>query len=103
VRLSAFISSDTRSDAFNRSQYSPLAYRSRTAARLRVAWAAHFVANANVAFLASRRWRMPATFLPGPVRLHFNTSERKFLHAIARTYGLRGGHGAWWFWPRRHH
>ena len=41
-------------------------------------------------------------FLPGPVRWRLSTTERKRLHASADTYGSLGGHGAWWFWLRRH-
>ena len=32
-----------------------------------------------------------------------STNEYKRLRSIARTCASLGGHGAWWFWPRRHH
>jgi hypothetical protein len=50
----------------------------------------------------SHRTLLGIFFFPGCSSGLSNT-ERKRLHSIAHTCEPLGGHGAWWFWPRRRH
>ena len=59
----------------------------------------------NLLFEAAIAMPLERRFYSSPcaVRWRLSNSERKRFHSIARTCGLPGEHGGWWFWPRRSH